>query len=157
MPNQVIPSIPSTPRCRVGRPRQAGTVQMRVPMQCVRVGRVGGSGMWWVGGQRGKHTEMSVCGCARPYARPRFRRQLCVPGEAGRAAPTKMASVPGTVATHPLGCFHVQMPFVAAIAQLGEHQTEDLKVPGSIPGLGMSLILAPGPPRATTNLGGGVF
>ena len=25
----------------------------------------------------------------------------------------------------------------AAIAQLGEHQTEDLKVPGSIPGLGM--------------------
>ena len=67
----------------------------------VCVGRVGGSGMWWVGGQRGKHTEMSVCGCARPYARPRFRRQLCVPDEAGRAAPTKMASVPGTVATHP--------------------------------------------------------
>ena len=26
----------------------------------------------------------------------------------------------------------------AAIAQLGERQTEDLKVPGSIPGLGMS-------------------
>ena len=26
----------------------------------------------------------------------------------------------------------------AAIAQLGEHQTEDLKVPGSIPGLGMA-------------------
>ena len=101
MPNQVIPSIPSTPRCRVGRPRQAGTVPMRVPMQCVSVGRVGGSGRWWVGGQRGKHTEMSVCGCARPYARPRFRRQLCVPDEAGRAAPTKMASVPGTVATHP--------------------------------------------------------
>ena len=25
----------------------------------------------------------------------------------------------------------------AAIAQLGEHQTEDLKVPGSIPGLGI--------------------
>ena len=25
----------------------------------------------------------------------------------------------------------------AAIAQLGERQTEDLKVPGSIPGLGM--------------------
>ena len=28
----------------------------------------------------------------------------------------------------------------AAIAQLGERQTEDLKVPGSIPGLGMPLI-----------------
>ena len=28
--------------------------------------------------------------------------------------------------------------FQAAIAQLGECQTEDLKVPGSIPGLGMS-------------------
>ena len=26
---------------------------------------------------------------------------------------------------------------VAAIAQLGERQTEDLEVPGSIPGLGM--------------------
>ena len=28
---------------------------------------------------------------------------------------------------------------IAAIAQLGERQTEDLKVPGSIPGLGMIL------------------
>ena len=28
----------------------------------------------------------------------------------------------------------------AAIAQLGERQTEDLKVPGSIPGLGMSTL-----------------
>ena len=27
--------------------------------------------------------------------------------------------------------------YQAAIAQLGERQTEDLKVPGSIPGLGM--------------------
>ena len=27
--------------------------------------------------------------------------------------------------------------FMAAIAQLGERQTEDLKVPGSMPGLGM--------------------
>ena len=27
--------------------------------------------------------------------------------------------------------------FIAAIAQLGERQTEDLKVPGSIPGLGI--------------------
>ena len=27
----------------------------------------------------------------------------------------------------------------AAIAQLGERQTEDLKVPGSIPGLGMAV------------------
>ena len=31
----------------------------------------------------------------------------------------------------------LQPPCTAAIAQLGERQTEDLKVPGSIPGLGM--------------------
>ena len=36
----------------------------------------------------------------------------------------------------------------AAIAQLGERQTEDLKVPGSIPGLGMSA-LAPEDWRAS--------
>ena len=30
----------------------------------------------------------------------------------------------------------------AAIAQLGERQTEDLKVPGSIPGLGMAAVAA---------------
>ena len=30
---------------------------------------------------------------------------------------------------------------MAAIAQLGERQTEDLKVPGSIPGLGMCMLL----------------
>ena len=30
----------------------------------------------------------------------------------------------------------------ASIAQLGERQTEDLKVPGSIPGLGMSAMLS---------------
>ena len=29
----------------------------------------------------------------------------------------------------------------AAIAQLGERQTEDLKVPGSIPGLGICLLV----------------
>ena len=29
------------------------------------------------------------------------------------------------------------LPLQAAIAQLGERQTEDLKVPGSIPGLGI--------------------
>ena len=29
--------------------------------------------------------------------------------------------------------------FIAAIAQLGERQTEDLEVPGSIPGLGIVL------------------
>jgi hypothetical protein len=32
---------------------------------------------------------------------------------------------------------HIQFAAVAAIAQLGERQTEDLKVPGSIPGLGI--------------------
>ena len=31
---------------------------------------------------------------------------------------------------------------MAAIAQLGERQTEDLKVPGSIPGLGNGLMNA---------------
>ena len=36
-----------------------------------------------------------------------------------------------------LSCVH--MLTSAAIAQLGERQTEDLKVPGSIPGLGMFL------------------
>ena len=30
------------------------------------------------------------------------------------------------------------MSYQAAIAQLGERQTEDLKVPGSIPGLGIN-------------------
>ena len=30
----------------------------------------------------------------------------------------------------------------AAIAQLGERQTEDLKVPGSIPGLGIYMLSA---------------
>ena len=38
----------------------------------------------------------------------------------------------------------------AAIAQLGERQTEDLKVPGSIPGLGMS----PPAPAPRVGLGG---
>ena len=31
---------------------------------------------------------------------------------------------------------HVFIDSIAQIAQLGERQTEDLKVPGSIPGLG---------------------
>ena len=35
------------------------------------------------------------------------------------------------------GC--IQVPW-AAIAQLGERQTEDLKVPGSIPGLGIAQV-----------------
>ena len=38
------------------------------------------------------------------------------------------------------GNFHlfvsIRIEDIAAIAQLGERQTEDLKVPGSIPGLG---------------------
>ena len=33
-------------------------------------------------------------------------------------------------------CLHVAPSSVADIAQLGERQTEDLKVPGSIPGVG---------------------
>ena len=36
----------------------------------------------------------------------------------------------------------LQRRLTAAIAQLGERQTEDLKVPGSIPGLG--ILLRPG-------------
>ena len=39
---------------------------------------------------------------------------------------------------HPCGPpWHEGTVFEAAIAQLGEQQTEDLKVPGSIPGLGI--------------------
>ena len=34
-------------------------------------------------------------------------------------------------------CYRVYCNDRAAIAQLGERQTEDLKVPGSIPGLGI--------------------
>ena len=38
---------------------------------------------------------------------------------------------------HAISMCHTQSHFArAAIAQLGERQTEDLKVPGSIPGLG---------------------
>ena len=33
--------------------------------------------------------------------------------------------------------------FQAVIAQLGERQTEDLKVPGSIPGVGILFLLQP--------------
>ena len=35
----------------------------------------------------------------------------------------------------------VSTNLTAAIAQLGERQTEDPKVPGSIPGLGITLLL----------------
>ena len=38
---------------------------------------------------------------------------------------------------------------VAAIAQLGERQTEDLKVPGSIPGLGISYFCIQAPRSAS--------
>ena len=48
------------------------------------------------------------------------------------------------VAEQQMHHFAIASPFVvsnrnisAAIAQLGERQTEDLKVPGSIPGLGI--------------------
>ena len=36
-----------------------------------------------------------------------------------------------------LACDTLRRTHQAAIAQLGERQTEDLKVPGSIPGLGI--------------------
>ena len=39
-----------------------------------------------------------------------------------------------------VGGYECEVIGVAAIAQLGERQTEDLKVPGSIPGLGIFLI-----------------
>ena len=39
--------------------------------------------------------------------------------------------------------------YVAAIAQLGERQTEDLEVPGSIPGLGIPIVHS----RITIELG----
>ena len=44
------------------------------------------------------------------------------------------------------GNFHlfvsIRIEDIAAIAQLGERQTEDLKVPGSIPGLGNGVLHA---------------
>ena len=40
----------------------------------------------------------------------------------------------------------------AAIAQLGERQTEDLKVPGSIPGLGMASLSRRQPVDSCTSL-----
>ena len=40
----------------------------------------------------------------------------------------------------------------AAIAQLGERQTEDLKVPGSIPGLGMASLSRQQPVDNCTSL-----
>ena len=43
---------------------------------------------------------------------------------------------------YPCGGAHVELAY-AAIAQLGERQTEDLKVPGSIPGLGNELPIDP--------------
>ena len=44
-----------------------------------------------------------------------------------------MANAPGVASP----CYCILMYAQAAIAQLGERQTEDLKVPGSIPGLGI--------------------
>ena len=38
-------------------------------------------------------------------------------------------------------CLHVAPSSVADIAQLGERQTEDLKVPGSIPGVGITFFV----------------
>ena len=38
--------------------------------------------------------------------------------------------------------FFDEFGFIAAIAQLGERETEDLKVPGSLPGLGIKCIHA---------------
>ena len=49
-----------------------------------------------------------------------------------------------------LSCVH--MLTSAAIAQLGERQTEDLKVPGSIPGLGMLSCLVGQPVDDCTSL-----
>ena len=42
--------------------------------------------------------------------------------------------------------------FVAAIAQLGERQTEDLKVPGSIPGLGIIVSIFQGSAQSVSGL-----
>ena len=46
--------------------------------------------------------------------------------------------------------FVAQRGAVAAIAQLGERQTEDLKVPGSIPGLGTCFSYRRGRPLSST-------
>ena len=71
---------------------------------------------------------------------------------------SNVGSTPGAVTSQPscaqpnsknapkLGVAFIGLPVVttptAAIAQLGERQTEDLKVPGSIPGLGICCDLA---------------
>ena len=64
-------------------------------------------------------------------------------GEELRKLPSKQGGLVWPCAEHvrhvPLLSLEKTLPdnaTRAAIAQLGEHQTEDLKVPGSIPGLG---------------------
>ena len=47
--------------------------------------------------------------------------------------------MPGHITTHTTIVMLPARFHMAAIAQLGERQTEDLKVPGSIPGLGTLL------------------
>ena len=53
------------------------------------------------------------------------------------ADPASILARPGTALSCSTPCGLPAITFRAAIAQLGERQTEDLKVPGSIPGLGM--------------------
>ena len=87
----------------------------------------------WAAGQAHRDVRVRVCTPIRKTKVP--KTTLCT-----RRSRASCSNQDGKCAGHcgnpPLRCFHAQMPFAAAIAQLGERQTEDLKVPGSIPGLG---------------------
>ena len=56
-----------------------------------------------------------------------------------KAASSSSPSVASAVLGKRFVSVRVSFISLAAIAQLGERQTEDLKVPGSIPGLGILL------------------
>ena len=53
---------------------------------------------------------------------------------------SRLVSVTSTTTLIPIN-FNLPRENMAAIAQLGERQTEDLKIPGSIPGLGKCIHL----------------
>jgi hypothetical protein len=78
-----------------------------------------------------------ICEDNQNYARPgdarrsQAKRSQAKPGEFGNSWTSR----------HAADCACLSFAS-AAIAQLGERQTEDLKVPGSIPGLGTFLALA---------------
>ena len=107
-----------------------------------------------------------VGGCAAGQAHRDVSVRVCTPIRKTKVPKTTLctrrsrascSNQDGKCAGHcgnpPLRCFHAQMPFAAVIAQLGERQTEDLKVPSSILGLGMF----PPAPAPRVGLGGRDF